>query len=136
MGIDPVTHEPLNNVEKDQKNSQSEQTEEKHPQPEAADAPFTSSKESSYSPADQNSSSDDNNLCENDPLISCLFRDDPLQMDFPWEFPSSEEGLATFSASSWDPGCQWLLDCQDFGVHDFGFECFNDFGVGANTERE
>ncbi|KAG6431808.1 hypothetical protein SASPL_109893 [Salvia splendens] len=136
MGIDPVTHQPLNNVEKDPKKSQSEQTEEKHPQLLAADAPFASSKETSYSPADQNSSSDDNNLYENDPLISCLFRDDPLMMDFPWEFPSSEEGLATFSASSWDPSCQWLLDCQDFGVHDFGFECFNDFGVGANRERE
>ncbi|XP_057811395.1 MYB-like transcription factor ODO1 [Salvia miltiorrhiza] len=121
MGIDPVTHEPLNK----------DQTEEKQQTPPPPDVPFAG-EETSCSPTDQNSSSDESNsnMYENDPLISCLFRDDPPQMDFPWEFPSAQEGVA---ASAWDHSCQWLLDCQDFGVHDFGFECFNDVGVVGNN---
>lgn len=142
MGIDPVTHEPLNkDTNENDQNSQSDHATEQFPETEKKQSVLqtgtipvcSTTEEASYSPTDQNSSSDESNvresnLYENDPMISCLFRDDdPPQIEFPWEFPSSQENdLNGFSASSWDQSCQWLLDCQDFGVHDFGFECFND----------
>lgn len=144
MGIDPVTHEPLNKDSNEiDQNSQSdhiatEQFSEMENKQEILQTgtivvPVCSTtEEASYSPTDQNSSSDESNVreisnpYENDPMISCLFRDDPPQIEFPWEFPSPQENLNCFSASSWDQSCQWLLDCQDFGVHDFGFECLND----------
>lgn len=145
MGIDPVTHEPLNkDTNENDQNSQSDHATEQFPDSEKKQSVLqtgttnvvpvcSTTEEASYSPTDQNSSSDEsnvreNNPYENDPMISCLFRDDdPPQIEFPWEFPSSQENdLNGFSASSWNQSCQWLLDCQDFGVHDFGFECFND----------
>lgn len=144
MGIDPVTHEPLHK-ETDQndqnKQSQSHASHESSPESETdhqqiitltgADAPVISQEDqSSNSPSDHNSSSDesnllsDGNLYENDPLISCLFRDDTPP--FPWEFPSPPEDLDSFCATSWEDNCSWMLDCQDFGIHDFGFDCFDD----------
>lgn len=127
MGIDPVTHEPLHKETDKTPESDSSAT---NQSPETEEKPqenlTTTTDETSYSPTDQNSSSDEShcNLYENDPLISCLFRDDddPPLVDFPWQFPPTEENMAGFSASSWDQSCQWLLDCQDFGLHDFGFE--------------
>ncbi|KAI3453607.1 hypothetical protein Pfo_010270 [Paulownia fortunei] len=139
MGIDPVTHEPLH---KETENSQSPaadnfpESEKIHQLelPEANNNIGTASpEENSCSPTDQNSSSDesnlpDSNLYENDPLISCLFRDDPPdQLQVPWELPSPcVENFNSFCATSWDDNCSWLLDCQDFGIHDFGLDCFND----------
>lgn len=141
MGIDPVTHEPLH--KETTKSDQNSQTHEAEQFPESekdyqmqlpgSNVPV-SLEENSYSSTDQNSSSDesnlqDSNLYENDPLISCLFRDETPQVEFPWEFPSPEENFNGFCASSWDENCPWLLDCQDFGIHDFGFDCFNDMGM-------
>lgn len=129
MGIDPVTHEPLHNEsEENSKTDSSEQF------PESEKDNQNIPIQNSYSPTDQNSSSDDgdeSNLYENDPLISCLFRDDdPPHLEFPWEFPSPQHNLNTF----WDDNCQWLLDCQDFGIHDFGFESFNDMEITSSVE--
>ncbi|KAH6822158.1 myb domain protein 42 [Perilla frutescens var. hirtella] len=148
MGIDPVTHEPLNKSETKEENDQSSQSDqlatEQFPETENNQPPPPTKviDETSYSPTDQNSSSDESNVrgdCnvyENDPLISCLFRDDPPPIEFPWEFPTTQENPSGFSESSWDQNCQWLLDCQDFGVHDFGFECFNDVGYSAGNGLE
>lgn len=100
MGIDPVTHEPLH-TETSEENSKTE-----------------SSDDQNHVPLDHNSC---NLMFENDPLITCLFRDDPPQFDF----PSPQENLNNF----WD---EWLLmDCQDFGIHDFGFDCFNDMEINT-----
>ncbi|PIN12709.1 Transcription factor, Myb superfamily [Handroanthus impetiginosus] len=124
MGIDPVTHEPLH---KETKKSESDTADNfpVHQQelPQANNTEVTPNPdENSSSPSDHNSSSDESNLYENDPLISCLFRDDDPsdQIQVPWDFPS--ENFDTF----WDENCSWLLDCQDFGIHDFGFDSFND----------
>ncbi|XP_073055743.1 MYB-like transcription factor ODO1 [Primulina eburnea] len=122
MGIDPVTHEPLIQPPntKETTNSPSNESDKlpksaKHHFPEAICA--TNLEENPFSPR-ENCSSDESvlheNLYENDPLIACLFEDDPPQVEVPPEFPC------------WDDTCSWLLDCQDFGVHDFEFDCFSD----------
>ncbi|KAK6138654.1 hypothetical protein DH2020_027611 [Rehmannia glutinosa] len=139
MGIDPITHQPLHNQTTDQ-NSQSPSpapthhfpdSEKTHHQinepPEANNNNNIGTEENSCSPTDHHqnsSSSDESNFYENDPLISCLFRDDHLPDD---QFPSPYvENFDSFCATSWDENCSWMLDCQDFGIHDFGFDCFND----------
>ncbi|KAL7160312.1 hypothetical protein ABFS83_01G085600 [Erythranthe nasuta] len=110
--------------------------------PEGAVAPSGASlEENSYnSPAstDQNSTSSEDNesnnekLYENDPLISCLFNDEDPIIESPWELllqaHSNQQGnLDSFWAMMpWEENCPWLLDCQDFGIHDFGFDSFND----------
>ncbi|KAL0312797.1 UNVERIFIED_CONTAM: protein ODORANT1 [Sesamum radiatum] len=145
MGIDPVTHEPLHKeTDQDpqqshapQKSPQSDSNHDDQTQLPGSDVVPVNLDDNSYSPTDQNSSSDesnlpDANLYENDPLISCLFRDDndPPQADVPWElFPSPEENFDSLFTTSWEENCPWLLDCQDFGVHDFGYGCFNDMEV-------
>lgn len=133
MGIDPITHKPLQKEETENSKSHVSENfpeviktdEVKPPNPNPNTNPQTASQEeNSHSPTDQNSSSDEFNCCslyENDPLISCLFTDDipDDQIQVPWEFPSTNfHDLDSF----WDDNCSWLLDCQDFGVHDFGFE--------------
>ncbi|KAG8382385.1 hypothetical protein BUALT_Bualt05G0071900 [Buddleja alternifolia] len=130
MGIDPVTHQPLH--KEIDENTQSEaadnfpepETNHKLESPEEVINGISISEENSCSPTDQNSSSDESilpdiKLYENDPLISCLFGDD--QVEVPWEFPSPDENFNTL----WDEHCSWLLDCQDFGIHDFGLDCFD-----------
>ncbi|KAL8539727.1 hypothetical protein ACS0TY_001370 [Phlomoides rotata] len=124
MGIDPVTHEPLHNLQSEEKSKSSDE--------QFAETPLNLD-QNSYSPTDQNSSStsdeSSSHLYENDPLISSLFRDDddPPQLDFPWDFPSPEQqNLNSF----WDENRKWLLDCQDFGIHDFDFHySFNDMEI-------
>ncbi|KAL7123254.1 hypothetical protein ACP275_01G094000 [Erythranthe tilingii] len=156
MGIDPVTHEPLHNEitnkensdDNDPKNTQSHTPqgtlpgpENGTPSPEGATTPSGASlEENSYnSPAstDQNSTSSEDNesnnekFYENDPLISCLFNDEDPIIESPWELlqaHSNQQGnLDSFWAMMpWEENCPWLLDCQDFGIHDFGFDYFND----------
>ncbi|GER28014.1 Myb-related transcription factor [Striga asiatica] len=141
MGIDPVTHEPLNKENETDQNPPTEISPEsgKDSQAQAQlqrpnnTVPMCPD-ENSYSPADQNSSSDESclterNFYENDPIISCLFNDEPPQVEFPWEFQSPGHDINVFCPTSWDENSNWLLDCQDFGIHDFGFECFDDVGT-------
>ncbi|KAL6550207.1 hypothetical protein OROMI_020695 [Orobanche minor] len=145
MGIDPVTHQPLlkETHGTDHQNSQSQAAEDSlesgKDNDQAVHLPPTinnTAHGNSCSPTDQNSSSSDEsnlpdiNLYENDPLISCLFEDDLPQVDFPWEFQSAGDRFNGFCATSWEEeSCNWLLDCQDFGIHDFGYECLNDMEV-------
>lgn len=141
MGIDPVTHEPLQKDTNDEKseNSKSQGADnfQKDLEMQLQETNgSTSSEQQSSSPTDQNSSSGESNLSlyENDPLISCLFGEDyPDQvLDIPnWETttPSVVDDLNNFCASSWDENCSWLMDCQDFGIHDFGLDCFTEVDI-------
>lgn len=90
-----------------------------------------------------------------DPLINYLLADEltPAPVNFTdiWQFPTDDQAGQNFDSNnnnnnnvvrnSTTPFCwgddttmmtsscssSWLLqDCQDFGVHDFGFDCFDD----------
>ncbi|CAI9093800.1 OLC1v1029379C1 [Oldenlandia corymbosa var. corymbosa] len=109
---------------------------------------------SSCSPT-ENSSTDESsllldgvldNVTDYDPLISYLLDDDvsisPVINDAAsWSNFVNPADQAPPPAqqfqddhNSWgvpflDEDFSWLLDCQDFGVHDYGFDCFNDMEI-------
>ncbi|OIT04594.1 PREDICTED: protein ODORANT1-like [Nicotiana attenuata] len=150
MGIDPVTHEPLKKEanlidqpiqESDQNKINGHQQVQVVPECTSVTAAATSSEldNSSYSASSTSSSENSssitdesklvlNTLGENDPLLSSLLEVDAPLVDSLWELPvSSEEQKKFDNMTSWDDSLNWLLDCQDFGIHDFGFDnCFND----------
>ncbi|THG22895.1 protein ODORANT1-like [Camellia sinensis] len=123
MGIDPVTHEPLANKESNptEPSSNSELSRETNSnnqeQFQETSKVIIPSLEKKYS----SDSSTEN--CYDDPLMGCLWGDES------WEFPASGHSFSDISLPSLDESCAWLLDCQDFGVHDFGVDCFNDVNV-------
>ncbi|XP_055821348.1 MYB-like transcription factor ODO1 [Solanum dulcamara] len=152
MGIDPVTHEPLNKEENptDQPIQESDQNKNNGhqqvvvvPESTRVTAAVTSSELDNSSTSSSSASSSENSCNEsnlaletfnkNDPLLSCLLeaKDAPPLIDSSWELPvKSFDNINNNNniTSLWDDGSfNWLLDCQDFGIHDFGFDnCFND----------
>lgn len=139
MGIDPVTHEPLlkEAIRETEENHSPEQETQDHAQPEQESTNgSTSSEENSSSPPENSSQDESHNVlesfCHDDPLISYLLGDDePPLVDSSWEFPCEGQNFNNaMGFPSWDD-CAWLLDCQDFGVHDFGLDCFNDVDMNV-----
>lgn len=147
MGIDPVTHEPLHKEENhSQLETLSQPAEVENPTipiqetngiaiTEEQTNVMASSEYSCSPPADQNSSGDDSNslgaICDqiDDSLISYLFEDEttPGLVGASWDLPTATENFNKVEVPpSWDETCAWLLDCQDFGIQDFGFDYFND----------
>ncbi|KAK4338300.1 hypothetical protein RND71_042787 [Anisodus tanguticus] len=152
MGIDPVTHEPLINKEEnptDQSIPESDHNKNNGhqqvvivPESTSVTATTTSSELDSFSTSSSSASSSENScnesklvldtFNENDPLLSCLLKSDdaPPLIDSSWELPvkSSDNINNNDNMTSWnDESFNWLFDCQDFGIHDFGFDnCFND----------
>ncbi|GAV88240.1 Myb_DNA-binding domain-containing protein [Cephalotus follicularis] len=140
MGIDPVTHEPLH---------QQGNTEESSPLadhlpalvsqsiPDNDSIIMNSEDNSSSSPTDENSSSDDSHLidsiCNDEFLLSSLWLDDePPLVDASFNnLAAGDMGLP-----SGEDNCAWLLDCQDFGIHDFGFDCLNDIELNTMNALE
>ncbi|KAK4365244.1 hypothetical protein RND71_016602 [Anisodus tanguticus] len=153
MGIDPVTHEPLIKEENslDQPIPESDQNKNNGHQQVVVVLESTSvtavatSSELDNSSTSSSSSSSENSFCitdesklildtlnENDPVLSYLLEanDAPPLIDSSWELPvkSFDNINNNNNMTSWDDeSFNWLLDCQDFGIHDFGFDnCFND----------
>ncbi|KAA8522277.1 hypothetical protein F0562_012950 [Nyssa sinensis] len=134
MGIDPVTHEPLQEEARATKTSSqadhSPESDNQHEQ--LPENNGTASSENSCSPT-ENGSSDESHLldsiCDNEPLMSCLWEDETPLVDPSWELPPAGQNINNVGLPSWDENCAWLLECQDFGIQDFGFDCFNDVGV-------
>ncbi|KAH7549564.1 hypothetical protein JRO89_XS13G0050400 [Xanthoceras sorbifolium] len=83
---------------------------------------------SSSSPT-ENSSSDDSRLldsiCNDESLLNSLWIDEPPLIDASWNnIQPGGQNISDMSLPSWeDNSCAWLLDCHDFGIHDFGFDC-------------
>lgn len=151
MGIDPITHEPLPNKQdhhtpaaappKETLNSHENQGNDQ--QPTQLQNGMVNSESFSSSSPPENCTSDESQLvdsiCKDESLMNCLWGSDdgdtPGLVDASWKFPAApEESFSTFNEKmpSWEESCAWLLDCQDFGIHDYGFETsFND--IELNT---
>ena len=140
MGIDPVTHEPLNK----QVSSQDSSSPAEHlPQPgtdhqvKETDGVLTSQENSSSSTPAENSSGEDSllldSICSDESLMNSLWLDETPLVDALWvdSTPTSDNTNKDMGLSSWEDNCAWLLDCQDFGVHDFGFNCFSEIESNA-----
>ncbi|EEF50976.1 MYB-like transcription factor ODO1 [Ricinus communis] len=149
MGIDPVTHEPFhkeakteqisshadnflpettNNMDNNNNNNSQENN----------DGNVNSSEDNSSSSPHENCCSDESvlldSICNDETLLNSLWMDEPFLVDASWSHnndinnnnpPAMENTDMGFPYSSWEDNCTWLLDCQDFGVQDFGFDCYD-----------
>ncbi|KAL5748547.1 hypothetical protein ACOSP7_025587 [Xanthoceras sorbifolium] len=136
MGIDPVTHEPFhkeaNKPPAEESSSQADNNlpaeSGNHQMVESMDETNNMEDNSSSSPT-ENSSSDDSRLldsiCNDESLLNSLWIDEPPLIDASWNnIQPGGQNISDMSLPSWeDNSCAWLLDCHDFGIHDFGFDC-------------
>ncbi|KAI7734593.1 hypothetical protein M8C21_010810 [Ambrosia artemisiifolia] len=142
-GIDPVTHEPLQKEQRDtetssspEENSSQFEINNHSPPLESTNATRSFKDNSSSSPHENCSSLSGESeklfqsFCEDEKLLNYLLGDNepPLVDITSWESPNNAQNfnddIDVFT--SWDECATWLLDCQDFGVHDFGLDCFNE----------
>lgn len=130
MGVDPVTHEPLHkqllSEEAEAPSSDASHSQESGNRCAAEnDSIINSEANSSSSRPPENCSSDDSllldNICKNESLGKSMWIDEAALVDESWE-NICHVGLPSVEENS----CAWLLDCQDFGIHDFGLDCFSD----------
>ncbi|KAF5774909.1 putative transcription factor MYB-HB-like family [Helianthus annuus] len=145
MGIDPVTHEPLQKeTEVDFTSSSSTPKLVPHeyssPSPSATtiqgyeeNSTSTLSENSIIGIQDQGTEALFERLSEDEKLLSYLLGEDepPLVDTSTWELPNNGPTIndCPDAFASWDDCATWLLDCQDFGVHDFGLDVFNDVEI-------
>lgn len=144
MGIDPVTHEPLHKETKAEDNLPPDSSNQQ--KAESSDGTNNNVEDnSSSSPTENSSSTDDSllleNICNDDCLLNSLWIDEPPLIDAPWNIsnqPVEENINETGLPVAWDhqDNCSWLLDCQDFGIHDFGIDCFSDFELNTLNNLE
>ncbi|GMH26628.1 hypothetical protein Nepgr_028471 [Nepenthes gracilis] len=163
MGIDPVTHEPLNKQQSTDKkqaaSSDADSSTAAAVEPSAEDGiqgpkssettdhhgPVICSSEDSPPTTIESSSSigdhDDgqvsliDSICDDEELMRCLWGDDdpPQLHDSPWKLPASDHGdFSNVGLPAGEDDCSWLLDCHDFGIQDFGLDCFYEIEA-ANT---
>lgn len=144
MGIDPVTHQPFQKQSKSEETSShadvlSAESDTSNINNDNNEQKVNNSEENSISSTQENYYSDHNdsilldNICNDDTLLNCLWMDEPPALIDPmaWDTINNNNIITTNPLSndtinpSWGDNCSWLLDCQDFGVHDFGFECFD-----------
>ncbi|KAF2299003.1 hypothetical protein GH714_029684 [Hevea brasiliensis] len=120
MGIDPVTHESFHKEPRTEESSSISQTDNLLPE--------SGSKNNSICEKMMVAS-----ICNDETLLNSLWMDEPPLVDASWNNnnpPATDNtnnnGELGYPYPSWEDNCTWLLDCQDFGVHDFGFDCFDD----------
>lgn len=145
MGIDPVTHEPFHKQaaakETSPRADHLPENDTHNLQLPDSDGIINSDQDNSSSSPPENSSSTDesrllDSICNDDSLMNCLWGDEMPLVDASWKFPSAGENFSNMGLPSWDDSCAWLLDCQDFGIHDFGIDCFNDIEVNSLNTLE
>ncbi|KAK7265519.1 hypothetical protein RJT34_33139 [Clitoria ternatea] len=136
MGIDPVTHEPLNK----QATSQNSSTSPAEHLPQAGNNnnninnldeaketnhEILNSEENSSSSLAENSSGEDSllldSICSDDSLYDSLWLDETPLVEALWDTTPKPQNNDMNFPPSWEDNCAWLLECQDFGIHDFGF---------------
>lgn len=169
MGIDPVTHEPLNKDQSpnnqiipnqsssssnnnnnsdistaeslNQTQSSSLETANSRPTNNVTVINSMSSENvANNSPPTENSSSV-NDQCDttlidgisiDNALMSYLWDDnDVTPLELPYSYNGDQPCLSSNNANmpTLEDNCSWLFDCQDFGIQDFGLDCFNDFEI-------
>lgn len=141
MGIDPATHEPLTKQpvsEETTSNIGSHDLQESGNNcvPPETDQSIIHSEDTSSSQND-NCSSDESllldNICSNDSLVNSLWLDEAPRVDASWESPvlEGQNTCHNMGLPSLEENCAWLLDCQDFGIQDFGFDYFTDIELNV-----
>ncbi|XP_027360425.1 protein ODORANT1-like [Abrus precatorius] len=129
MGIDPVTHEPVNKQGTSEHLSQVDSIH----QVKENDGVLNSEVNSST----ENSSGEESllldSICSDESLMNSLWQDETPLMDILWDTaPESYNTNNGMGLPIWEDNCSWLLECQDFGIHDFGFNCFSEIESTAS----
>ncbi|KAD4178331.1 hypothetical protein E3N88_26922 [Mikania micrantha] len=130
-GIDPITHEPLVKETKTSSSEVIKLTKNHSPSSPSENTNTTIIENLSSSTPSETSLTihQDNNLEtifneDDEKLLGYLLGENepPLMIDTirTCELPNFNNFY------SWDDCTNWLLDCQDFGVHDFGLDSFKD----------
>ncbi|GAB4834243.1 hypothetical protein Ancab_032509 [Ancistrocladus abbreviatus] len=145
MGIDPVTHQPLDNQQSaTDHHKQSSTAKTGGSGSSTAAAVETAAEDANYSNSlrttENSSSSDDDeshlidSICNDDELMKCLWGDDPQsqQYDSAWKLPATGETFNSMGLPALAENNSWLMDFHDLGVQDFGLDCFQEIG-GMNT---
>ncbi|XP_010277005.1 PREDICTED: protein ODORANT1-like [Nelumbo nucifera] len=149
MGIDPVTHEPLHKQAAATTTELPSSPADHHELTESNNHGSSSSSEAggrvisednSSSSTAENCSGDESRLSDNNwvdgSLMSCLWGDDEPPQEASWnKSPVTGETYNNVDVGlpSWEDNCAWLLDCQDFGVEEFGFGYFDDLAMDMNA---
>ena len=132
MGIDPITHEPLQK----QVTTTPQETPCEAIIQQSVNIPEhgVSGNENGSSATEYSTSNEAQSLIEadanveDDPWVSYILSDTFLE-DWSWSFPAVEDGyndLGLSSTSSEDGSSAWFMDCKDFGVEDFELgNCIN-----------
>ncbi|KAE9613162.1 putative transcription factor MYB-HB-like family [Lupinus albus] len=128
MGIDPVTHEPLNkHVSFPEENM--------HMPPKAGNDVVLNLEDNSNSSTSlaENSYCGESllldSICSDKSLINSLWLDETLLNDALWDIAPKVDNINNnidMGLQPWEDNYAWLLDCQDFGIHDFGINCFTE----------
>ena len=146
-GIDPVTHEPLH------KEARPEESSSSHADilPESSnnnvmqenDGIVINSDDNPRSPTENSSSPEDSilldSICNDEMLLNSLWMDEPPLVDASWNNiipPAPANTNDDTGYPSWEENYTWLSDCQDFGVHDFGLECFDSMELSVLSTLE
>jgi transcription factor MYB, plant len=138
MGIDPVTHEPLDRTGSPAATATSqsvltvesksnEVTKQQLPQDDAggdvsADGSTNLPKSSTNTTSTGGDSSSSGGSHDQDPLVKWLLEEDPPTGEEPWlSFPGNVDEFSSIAADPalpWDGATDWLVDYQDFGSGD------------------
>nr|GMD99785.1 protein ODORANT1-like [Ipomoea batatas] len=150
MGIDPVTHEPLIKDTTDPTSDKGNGQLQVQVVPEGTPptAPNLTSEDLSSPSTSENSSitstNDDSQLVldtmsDNDPLLSSLLENNAPPVDLTWSLSDDQMIFDNLTIPKLDENFAWLMDCQDFGIDDFGYECSNNLDVNilstVNTQN-
>ncbi|KAL2901849.1 Protein ODORANT1 [Bienertia sinuspersici] len=95
--------------------------------------------ENSSSLNDQSNASLINGISIDDTLMSCIWNDnDVTPLELPYSYDNGDQPCLSnnnvVNLPAWDDNCSWLFDCQDFGIQDFGLDCFNDIEIMNTLE--
>lgn len=165
MGIDPVTHEPLQKETHTGESSSSlnenstisetqSSPNENSPTSVAKNHPLCCDntntagiqENSSVLQTENDSSVNDKpkplfqSLCDDEKLLSYLLGDNdpPLVDAWSWESPNNEKKSkeCTSVFTTWDECATWLMDCQDFGIQDFGLDFLGEVEMSFSKTLE
>ncbi|GKA43536.1 ODORANT1-like protein [Tanacetum coccineum] len=146
MGIDPVTHEPLpketNIIETP--SSSNENIPMSH---DTSSSPTSQMDHSlSYDTVIKSTSQEKDSSSVNDkpkPLFESLYDDEKLlsyllgDNEPPLVYDNEKKSKECTSVfTTWDECAAWLMDCQDFGVHDFGLDFLGEVEMSFSNTLE
>ncbi|KAK4748557.1 hypothetical protein SAY87_015143 [Trapa incisa] len=150
MGINPVTHEPIGKSSDEDHQSSLQMNLPTDHQTDGPENPKSHHNVSSSlvsptgSTTDKVTSLEDGSITgggseDDEFLLNNLWVDDGVlgaPDDLMGNFRTSNNVMDIGFLSSWDENCSWLMGCEDFGLSDFGFNCFSDMEVVKQVEPQ